>query len=529
MSRAMRGGVLVSVGVVAAVLLAGCPMPINYSGEGAGSDVQSDPSSPGVTPPVEITYSEAGGRSGSLSDLDSFAGTNDTQVTLSTSVDGGTVYYTTDGSPLDDLSAARSASGSDTVDVSISSPGGGNPTATTLTLRAIAVAPGRRPSPEVQVTITVDYDTYAVVYDANGGSNAPVDSAVYKIGDEISVASGTPGRSGFAFLEWNTAQDGGGQSFSAGDTLVLGTDVPAGDVTLYAQWDQVRFSVTYDANGGVGPLPTDNQSHTEGDLVTVKAVPTDPGAVFFNPNGSLAGVPAGAASAVLRSNDTEAALGFAGWKTDPNGQAAEFWPGETFVIVEDTTLYAHYQDYTADGSQRGPAGGRVMFDFGNYSRGFRYLEIDTENLGSFRLMAGTNNVNGIDPMTPPEYPDVGAGYENTMAYKDFFSGNFNTGIDAAVAHVKNGYDDWFVPAVETLDFLQSRIPEVNAAPGAEQITDGDVFWSSTQATDGETADIAPNVWALQYDWQNGQFNPAVLIENGANSANQFLVRPVRRF
>ncbi|MFW6249653.1 MAG: InlB B-repeat-containing protein [Alkalispirochaetaceae bacterium] len=707
-SRAVRGAVLVSVSLLAAILLAGCPMPINYSGEGSGSDVESDPSSSGVTPPVEISYSETGGRSGSLSDEEEFAGTNDTQVTLSTEIEGGTVYYTTDGAPLDNLSDAQSASGSVTIDVSIAGPGGGNPTSTTVRLRAIAIGPGRRPSPEVAVTITVDYDTYAVIYDENGGdnvNNVPVDPDAYKIGAEISVAEETPDRLGYDFIEWNTEPDGSGDSFSPGDTFTLGTDVPADDVTLYAQWEAVRYSVTYDANGGdnvpvdseaytIGdeiPVPEeipnreefeflewntaqdgsgesfspgdtftlgsdevpagdvtlyaqwdgvyyvtydanggdnvdnvpDNREATAGDEIPVASetpersgfafrewttepdgsgesfspgdtftlgsdvpvgdvtlyaqweavsysvsydanggddVPVDSGVykigdaisvasetpdrsgftflewntdpdgngasfdpgdtftlgsdvpaddvtlyaqwnqlfyrVTYDANGgdgaeppfdgknyiydapvTVKAVPTDPASGILlRHSDGR---GFAGWNTDRNGSGQQYWPGEEFNIRSDVTLYAQYEDYAADGTERGPAGGIVFYDAENYDNGWRYLEIATEGQNGTGDVRVWSNI----PWSPraddvwidgakPEATGIGNGEFNTRILYEYYGADGKYTASIAKDYVSNGYADWFVPS-------RDGMLEIAAESESLGLGDGD-FWSSTQ-------------------------------------------------
>ena len=71
---------------------------------------------------------------------------------------------------------------------------------------------------------------YVVSYDANGGSGAP-DEQVKDGGSSLTLSSTVPTREGYAFAGWNTAADGSGASYAAGEAYT--TD---DDVTLYAQW-----------------------------------------------------------------------------------------------------------------------------------------------------------------------------------------------------------------------------------------------------------------------------------------------------
>ena len=74
-----------------------------------------------------------------------------------------------------------------------------------------------------------------VTYDGNGadGGTVPIDSTDYKEGETVTVAeAGTLTRTGYNYTAWNTAADGSGTAYTAGDTFIM----PAGEVVLYAQW-----------------------------------------------------------------------------------------------------------------------------------------------------------------------------------------------------------------------------------------------------------------------------------------------------
>lgn len=95
-----------------------------------------------------------------------------------------------------------------------------------------AYAAGAQYKTEAAATLYATWkaNTYAVTFNANGGSGAP--SAQTKThGVALTLSSTRPTRTGYTFLGWNTAADGSGTSYSAGGTY--------GDnaaVTLYAQW-----------------------------------------------------------------------------------------------------------------------------------------------------------------------------------------------------------------------------------------------------------------------------------------------------
>jgi len=70
-----------------------------------------------------------------------------------------------------------------------------------------------------------------VRYDANGGSGT-IARAPARRGTTMTAAPATTfTRTSYEFVEWNTAADGSGTSYAAGQTFTL-----TSDVTLYAQW-----------------------------------------------------------------------------------------------------------------------------------------------------------------------------------------------------------------------------------------------------------------------------------------------------
>ena len=83
---------------------------------------------------------------------------------------------------------------------------------------------------------------YTVTFDANGGNCGQ--ATAYATSAAAAVTLPTPTRSGYLFVGWFTAAEGGNPAGGAGESYT-----PSTDITLYAQWGKPS-TVTYDANGG---------------------------------------------------------------------------------------------------------------------------------------------------------------------------------------------------------------------------------------------------------------------------------------
>ena len=87
--------------------------------------------------------------------------------------------------------------------------------------------------------------SYAVKYNANGGSGAPSSQTKY-YGKSLTLSSTKPTRTGYAFQGWATSASGS-VAYAPGDTYTANAAV-----TLYAVWKANTQTVKYDANGGSG-------------------------------------------------------------------------------------------------------------------------------------------------------------------------------------------------------------------------------------------------------------------------------------
>jgi hypothetical protein len=165
-------------------------------------------------------------------------------------------------------------------------------------------------------------DSASIVYHVNEGQGiAPIDPGPYLIHDTAIVMSGadlTRYVDGAinVFVEWNTEADGGGRSYREGEDIFLDRPV----TNLFAIYGPpARFTVTYirNATQGFGTVPSASE-YTDGALVTVRS------------GASLVSVVGGRMQPFVR------------WNTEPDGSGTWFFPGGTFIIREDTRLYASY-------------------------------------------------------------------------------------------------------------------------------------------------------------------------------------------
>ena len=150
--------------------------------------------------------------------------------------------------------------------------------------------------------INIDY-LKSVEYDANGGVVA-ADVQWFANGDAIGELP-VPTRAGYVFDGWFTQADGGSK--------VAATTTVSANRTFYAHWTANNYSITYDANGGVGTMDaTDCTYDQEGTI---------------------------ASSAFARSG-----YEFVGWATEAGGEAV-YSAGQTVSNLSEesggtVTLYA---------------------------------------------------------------------------------------------------------------------------------------------------------------------------------------------
>ena len=120
--------------------------------------------------------------------------------------------------------------------------------------------PATMPAENVTVTAQWEINRYTVTFDTNGGSEiAPI---TQDYGTAI-TAPADPTREGYTFIGWDRE---------------IPATMPAENVTVTAQWEINRYTVTFDTNGGseIAPITQDY-----GTAITAPADPTREGYTFI--------------------------------------------------------------------------------------------------------------------------------------------------------------------------------------------------------------------------------------------------------
>lgn len=135
-------------------------------------------------------------------------------------------------------------------------------------------------------TLNDDYEkakTWSIIYNANGGENAPPSQTV-NVGEYITITYSKPTRNGYTFLGWSTWNESPEPEAMFTPGYSYKSDY---DLTLYAVWREVpkkTFTITYNKNtiDTVIGMPT-NQTKTEGIGISLsKEVPVRSGYVFMH-------------------------------------------------------------------------------------------------------------------------------------------------------------------------------------------------------------------------------------------------------
>jgi uncharacterized repeat protein (TIGR02543 family) len=157
--------------------------------------------------------------------------------------------------------------------------------------------------------VSEDLETYTVTYDANNGGGTVPTTQAADDGSSVTVAGqGNLTYIGKTFNGWNTNSSGTGTPYTAGASLTV-----TRDVTLYAQWLTIYYTLTYNANGGSGSVLS---AHT---------------------------VEYGSSVTVARQGDlTYSGKTFNGWNTNSSGTGTPYSPESYIAVFENVTLYAQW-------------------------------------------------------------------------------------------------------------------------------------------------------------------------------------------
>ncbi len=141
------------------------------------------------------------------------------------------------------------------------------------------------------MTLTAKWtvNSYTITFDTDGGS--AIDPITQGYGTTIKAPT-APTKTGYTFMGWNPA---------------LPATMPAGDMTITAQWRINRYTVTFDTDGGseVAPITQDY-----GTAITAPADPTRGGYTFIGWDKAIpATMPAGDMTITAQWKDSEKPTG----------------------------------------------------------------------------------------------------------------------------------------------------------------------------------------------------------------------------
>lgn len=114
---------------------------------------------------------------------------------------------------------------------------------------------------------------YTVSFNANGGEGE-MEPQVFAYGTEGDLRSNTFTRRGYSFKGWAKTENDS-VAYADGGHFTIGTT----DVELFAVWEKLSYSITFDSNGG-SAVATITAAY--GDAITAPAAPTKLGYTFRN-------------------------------------------------------------------------------------------------------------------------------------------------------------------------------------------------------------------------------------------------------
>lgn len=147
--------------------------------------------------------------------------------------------------------------------------------------------------------------SYGVSYNANGGTGAPGGQTKWW-NETLTLSSSKPSRTGYNFNSWNTASNGSGSKYNPGQNYTANSGL-----TLYAVWNEITYTVSYNANGGSGAPGNQTKRYTTN--LTLSS-----------------------------TKPTRAGYNFKGWATSATGGVV-YAPGATYKNNSAITLYAVWE------------------------------------------------------------------------------------------------------------------------------------------------------------------------------------------
>ena len=132
--------------------------------------------------------------------------------------------------------------------------------------------PEKYPEKNTEYTaVWVKEGDYTITYELDGGTNAPENPASYNVETET-ITLKDPAKAGYTFEGWY--KDG---EFTTQVTEI--TQGTTGNITLYAKWEPVSYTITYELDGGTNAPENPAGYNVETGTITLKD-PVKPGYTF---------------------------------------------------------------------------------------------------------------------------------------------------------------------------------------------------------------------------------------------------------
>jgi uncharacterized repeat protein (TIGR02543 family) len=317
-------------------------------------------------------------------------------------------------------------------------------------------------------------------YSANGSDQSAPSNQTQATDSVANVASGITW-AGYTFTGWNTAADGTGTAYAADRTFTM----PASNVTLYAQWSPLSYSVIYNANGGSNPPSV--QSQSTGSTVTVAGV------------GSM----------------TRPGYTFAEWDGAADGTGTDYTSAGTFTMpASNTTLFAKWtiNSYTIlynvnggtggpSGSETGNTGSTVTVSNTDPTRtGYTFTGWNTSCDGT-----GTSYVAGATFAMPVGGGTLCAQWAPIISYIITYFANGGTSAPSAQAEAEN--------ATATVSSVGSMSRTGHTFTGWNTLADG----TGTSRAVGSTFTMPNSNVALYAQWSVTAYNLSYDVNGGSGS------------
>lgn len=233
---------------------------------------------------------------------------------------------------------------------------------------------------------TANTYTYTIQFNGNGDDGSSIPSPLTANGTSTSVVMGdigssVPIKTGYVFRGWSASREynnqriaydtayGGGADYSGNSAKTTsgnwtyydycyytGGNTSSRVLTLYAQWEKQRYTVSYDANGGSGA--PGNQIKTHGVNLTLSSTkPTKesttstsyPSTITINYDSfGVSSVPSPQSDYVTKTTITP--YSFSSWNTNRSGTGTSYSSGGTYSDNANVTLYAQYRESSSSES-----------------------------------------------------------------------------------------------------------------------------------------------------------------------------------